>query len=320
MYRSHTHLNECARIPLFSSLKKNQLAQLADAAFERTCTDGIAIYRHEAPLTSVCAVIEGSLEKYIDIGDITVSVGSIQRHSVWGLEALTQPGIRFQHSIRSGIDGARLLEWPVRDFMRLCANDSDMRARILVALSSQQERVIRSLEESLALALAIQPIVNSPDLSLQDKYEMLLAFTAEVCRASCACIAHFEPHQNLIRIEAAQGYRDMTRGSRLSLRGDTLLSRMYTASSALYISPATYERQYAMARYSRQHMALVPLRLNDDDTGALVMADDAHPMGSDVVALMQVAAMGIRLVSLASHEERSKAYTEYVSRVYIGLL
>lgn len=320
MYRAHTHLNECARIPLFSSLKKNQLARLAAAAFERTFTEGIMVYRQGTPSSSVYAVVEGSLEKYIDIGDIAVPIGSVMHHSIWGLETMTQPGLRFHYSIRSGSEGARVLEWHVKDLMQSFADDPDIHTRLLTALSLQQERTIRSLEESLALALAIQPIIDSPDLALRDKYEMLLAFTAKVCRVSYGCLVRFEPLQNLIRVEAAQGYRDITHGSTFSLQGDTLLSRLYSSAQPIHISPASYERQYMSARYSRQHMALVPLTLTDDATGALVLADDTKPMGSDIVALMQVVALGIRFLSLANHEARSKTYAEYVSRVYVGLL
>lgn len=320
MYRAHTHLNECARISLFSSLKKNQLARLAESSSERTITHGIAVYRHGTPVTTVCAVVDGSLEKNIDIGDIAVAIGSIPRHAVWGLEAMTQPGLRLHYSLRSGPDGARLLEWHAQDLLKLFANDPDVHTRLLTALTVQQERTIRSLEESLALALAIQPIIDSPDMPLHEKYEMLLAFTAEVCHATCGCLVRFEPNQNLIRVEAALGYGEIAQGSAFSLQGDTLLSRIYTSAQAMHISPASYERQYMSARYSRQHMALVPLNLTDDATGALMLADDTKPMGSDVVALMHVVALGIRFLSLANQEARSKTYAEYVSRVYVGLL
>jgi CRP-like cAMP-binding protein len=303
-------ISELKKIPLFKTLSRQALIQLAGFVKVETYPTHRLVFREGQKRDRLYIVLKGSLIIEKTILGVQEPLAAFKPYEVVGESIFFSAGGSHNHSGRTLAPETTLLEISTYHLAKLFRDNpraaSDLQQHMLRTIT---ERLSRTNDKLLTL-FAISKLPSNIN-TREELLTNLLRDLLKLFRVKQALVARFEPLGRKIYIEYTLGYRRKLTSS-LKLDQDTLMSMVYSTKKSLVITPENWEKKFSNADYQTKNMLLCPIMSHHQITGCIILADKINghyfSPNNDILLTAIAQQIGPMLDQLAQRElEKNQA-------------
>ncbi len=264
-------ISELKKIPLFKSLSRQALIQLAGFVKVETYDIHRLVFREGQKRDRLYIVLQGGLLIEKTILGVQEPLAAFKPYEVVGESIFFSAGGTHEHSGRTLETNTQLLEISTYQLAKLFRDQpkaaQDLQQLMLRTITERLSRTNDKLLTLFAISKLPSNIVTREELLTHLLRDLLKLF-----RVKHALVARFEPIGRRIYIEYALGYRK-TPNKIIRLDQDTLMSLVYSSKKPLIITPENWEKKFNTADYQSKNMLLCPIMSHHQITGCIVLTD-----------------------------------------------